>query len=44
MNINFITNIKLLQEDDTVLIDSNVYVPVIGDAVIKHKITVQEGE
>lgn len=44
MNISFITNIKLLQEDDTVLIDSNVYVPVIGDAVIKHKITVQEGE
>ena len=43
MNINFITNIKLLQEDNTVLIDSNVYVPVIGDAVIKHKITIQEG-
>ena len=44
MNIPFVRNIKLLQADGTVITNSDVYVPVIGDVVIKHKITVAEGE
>lgn len=44
MNIPFVRNIKLLQADGSVITNSDVYVPVIGDVVIKHKITVAEGE
>ena len=40
---NLITNIKLLREDDTVLTESTVYVPVTQDIVSKHTITVKEG-
>ena len=44
MNIPFVRNIKLLQADGSVITNSDVYVPAIGDVVIKHKITVAEGE
>ena len=40
---NLITNIKLLREDDTVLTESSVYVPVTQPIVSKHIITVKEG-
>lgn len=39
---NLITNIKLLRADDTVLAQSDVYVPVIQTVVSKHTITVKE--
>ena len=40
---NLITNIKLLREDDTVLTQSAVYVPVTQTVVSKHIITVKKG-
>lgn len=40
---NLITSIKLLRDDDTVLTQSVVYVPVTQTVVSKHVITVKEG-
>ena len=38
-----VTNIKLLKSDDTVLTDSNVYVPVTDTILSRHSIEVKEG-
>ena len=38
-----VTNIKLLKSDDTVLTDSNVYVPVTNTILSRHSIEVKEG-
>ena len=38
-----VTNIKLLKSDDTVLTDSNVYVPVTDTVLSRHSIEVKEG-
>lgn len=40
---NEITNIKLLDSEDTVLTDANVYVPVTTDTLVKHTIKIKEG-
>lgn len=38
-----VSNIKLLKDDDTVLTESNVYVPVTDTILSKHNIQVKEG-
>ena len=38
-----VSNIKLLKSDDTVLTDSNVYVPVTNTILSRHSIEVKEG-
>lgn len=38
-----ITNIKLLDSGNTVLTDTNVYVPVTTDTLVKHTIKIKEG-
>lgn len=43
MNINQINNIKLYDVDDNLLASSDLYVPVSEDALITHKIKIQEG-
>lgn len=41
--VNLITNIKLLDANDGVLINSNVFIPVEDYATIKHVIKLEEG-
>jgi hypothetical protein len=41
--VTTITNIKLLDSEDNILADSNVYIIVEGDATIKHKLQMKEG-
>ena len=43
LGISAITNIKLRDSDNKVLTSSSVYVPVLEDVILKHKINVKEG-
>ena len=43
MDINQINNIKLYDVDDNLLTNSDLYVPISEDALITHKIKIQEG-
>lgn len=43
MGVNTITRIQICKADDTSLTDVTVYVPVVGSALINHKIEVKEG-
>lgn len=43
-SVSEITNIKLLDSGDNILTESNVYIPIIQDMLISHKILMKEGE
>lgn len=43
MGVNAVNRLRVCKEDGTVLTDINVYVPVIGETLINHKISVKEG-
>lgn len=43
LGITEITNIKLRDADANILTSSTVYVPIVEDVIIKHKINVKEG-
>lgn len=41
--VNSITNIKLLDSQDTTLINSNVFIPIDDSVIIKHIVKLEEG-
>lgn len=43
LGIEAVTNVKLLDDLGNVLTNAIVYVPLVSDAVMKHKITIKEG-
>lgn len=43
MGVNFINRLRVCKADNTILTDVNVYVPVIGETLVNHKISVSEG-
>ena len=43
MGVNAINRLRVCKADGTVLTDVNVYVPVIGETLVNHKISVKEG-
>lgn len=43
MGVNAINRLRVCKADGTVLTDVNVYVPVVGETLINHKISVKEG-
>lgn len=43
LGITEVTNIKLRDSDNNILTSSTVYVPILEDVIIKHKINIKEG-
>lgn len=43
MGVNFINRLRVCKADNTILTDVNVYVPVVGETLVNHKISVSEG-
>ena len=41
--VNTITNIKLVNGEDNILFESNVFIPIDDYAIIKHIIKLEEG-
>lgn len=41
--VNFINRLRVCKEDGTVLTDATVYIPVVGETLVNHKISVKEG-
>lgn len=43
LGVNFINRLRVCKEDGTVLTDATVYIPVVGETLVNHKISVKEG-
>lgn len=43
LGVNFINRLRVCKKDGTVLTDATVYIPVVGETLVNHKITVKEG-
>lgn len=43
LGISTVTNIKLRDTENTVLTNSTVYIPILEDVIVKHKLIVKEG-
>lgn len=41
--VNFINRLRVCKKDGTVLTDAAVYIPVVGETLVNHKISVKEG-
>lgn len=43
LGVNFINRLRVCKKDGTVLTDATVYIPVVGETLVNHKISVKEG-
>lgn len=43
LGVNLINRLRVCKEDGTVLTDATVYIPVVGETLVNHKISVKEG-
>ena len=43
MGVDQINNIKIYDEENNLLLSSNLYVPIVEDTLITHRIRVEEG-
>lgn len=43
LGVNFINRLRVCKKDGTVLTDAAVYIPVVGETSVNHKISVKEG-